>query len=227
MTRAARRERTAGRTTRSHRRARSPKTKQARATTARRPSQDAATANARHRGAAHAWDAMLSALASSKIATCFAPDCWSGSASTGSGNPEPTAEETTMQRPTQPGRGQLLAVGSTGSEEGKRREPRRALPRHMGASKARVLGRAFRAEQGGFPRRAGRDTSRTEYPSQRRRGAGPQSAGAGERLRQGARLRATTRASRSRSCVASSGLSGASSSASAVSLAATARLRMS
>jgi hypothetical protein len=72
-----------------------------------------------------------------------------------------------------------------------------------------------------------RDTSRTEYPSQRRSGAGPQSAGAGERLRQGSRLRATTRASRSRSRVASSGLSGASSSASAVSLAATAWLRMS
>src|SRR5919198_6134620 len=57
--RAARRERRAGRTTRSRRRAGSRTTRQAQATTAPRSSRDGAIANARRRGAAHAWAAIL------------------------------------------------------------------------------------------------------------------------------------------------------------------------
>ena len=53
----------------------------------------------------------------------------------------------TMQQPPQPGHGQLLVVGIDENEEGESWDRRRALPRHLHGSEARVAGRAFRASR--------------------------------------------------------------------------------
>jgi hypothetical protein len=57
--------------------------------------------------------------------------------------------------------------GIDGSEEGERRDPRRALPRHMGASEARVLGSSF-------PRIAGDSASLPTGASGHQSGSGPE-----------------------------------------------------
>ncbi len=67
------------------------------------------------------------------------------SATRSSGSPRLSSQPATEQKPTQPGRGQLLGGRIDGSEDGKRRESCRDLPRHGVPLRLASLGRAFRA----------------------------------------------------------------------------------